>query len=144
MGKVDSRPRWRITLGGLLVVIALLAGLFNWLRPISQSEATRIAIGQFQQIPGAASWTSYRTDCSLMDGGAGKNYWVVNFRKPADNGPIAQVSMDPSGNPISILVTPPGHAAPFPAKFLTGPIPPPPKEAKPTPVVENTDAAPSL
>ncbi len=114
MIKATSRHRWRVTLGGLMGAVALLAVLFTWLHPISRDEAIRIASRRLRQNahPGASEWAGYRTRVSLSSGGDGRDYWIVNFINPVNNEPCAQVSVDLRGNPVSEILAPPGQPPP--------------------------------
>ncbi|MEW4571527.1 hypothetical protein AB1L88_26950, partial [Tautonia sp. JC769] len=54
-----ERIGWRrkqLTIGGLMVVVAVIACLVNWFRPITQTEAARIAERRFLTLPGATRW----------------------------------------------------------------------------------------
>src|SRR3954454_23705991 len=87
--------RRQVTIGGLLVVVALSAGLLNWFRPITGAEAASIAERRFRAIPGAAEWGGRcRARPRFTDGGDGRNYWVVNIIATGTDEPLAQVSLD--------------------------------------------------
>ena len=118
-------PRFRFTVVTIMIAVAAFALLVNRLRPISEGEAVEVATRRFHQIPGASAWDRPKVRCYAADDGKGRLHWVVNFTDPADDRAIAQVSTDARGGILSVVVTLPGSAAPLPAEFLTGPIPPP-------------------
>lgn len=103
-GKLFRRKQ--LTIGGMLVAIALLAIVINWLRPISGFEAARIAEKRFRTIPGSSDWAGrYQARPRFADGGNGRHYWVVNIVDVRSDEPLAQVSLDPRGNLESVIVS---------------------------------------
>ena len=111
----------QLTIGGMLVGIALLALLVNWLRPISETEAARIAERRFRAIPGASEWTGrYQARPRRGD-----QYWFVNIVELGTDKPLVQVSLDRRGKLESTVVSLPGHIAPIPAEAMASALPPP-------------------
>ncbi|MFO0957300.1 MAG: hypothetical protein U0800_07500 [Isosphaeraceae bacterium] len=116
----------RLTIGALMAAVALAAIAFNLLRPVTQSEAARIADRRFRALPGSGAWAGrYEARPRFTDGGNGRHYWIVNFVDLASNEPLAQVSLDPRGRLEATVVAFPGAPSPVPAEYLPGPIPPP-------------------
>ena len=95
--------RKRVSLAGLLLIVALLACLFNWLRPISRSEAIRIATNQFQQMPGSEPWANSKARAFPSQGSDGL-IWVVDFDDSATGRTVAQVSLDRDGRRLSTVL----------------------------------------
>lgn len=117
----NTLHRRQLTIGGMLVAIALLASLINWLRPISETEAARIAERRFRAIPGASEWSGrYQARPRFGD-----QYWFVNIVDLGTDEPIAQVSLDRRGHLESTIVSLPGQAAPLPVEAMTSALPPP-------------------
>jgi hypothetical protein len=111
----------QLSIGGVLVGIALLALLMNWLRPISETEAARIAERRFRSIPGASEWIG-RFQARPR---RGDEYWFVNIVELGTDKPLVQVSLDRRGHLESTVVALPGHIAPIPAEMMTSALPPP-------------------
>ncbi|WP_406698447.1 hypothetical protein V5E97_06200 [Singulisphaera sp. Ch08] len=50
------RLRPRFTIPTLMIVVAISAIVMNWFRPISRTEAEKIAEAKFLKIPHASRW----------------------------------------------------------------------------------------
>ena len=67
MRQALSPRRWRISIAGLMVVVAVLAVCMTWLRPISRDDVIATATKQLRGLPidrvpefaGAPNWASY-------------------------------------------------------------------------------------
>lgn len=117
----SPRRRLRLTIGGMLALVALAAVFLNRVRPVSEAEAKGIAERRFLAIPGASAWAGHYEARPRY----AEPLWIVNIVSRATNEPIAQVSLDRRGLEQAAVVSLPGTAAPTPADYLPGPLPPP-------------------
>ncbi len=90
-----DRFRFRYSVLTIMIVIALLAGGFAWLRPLTDDEAVRIATDRFQKIPGAETWKGCPTRSVLTNTGS----WCVDFIDPATGQPFVQIMVDKRRKP---------------------------------------------
>ena len=105
--------RWRrLTIAGLMVVIALSAGLINWIRPLSRSEAIGVAEARFRKIPGSAKWSGRYKVNAWWAG----DFWFVDFTDAEGGGMLAQIPVTPKGKLRGVGVNTPKfkEAAPQP------------------------------
>jgi hypothetical protein len=94
--------RRQLTISGLLLVVALLACVFNGLRPITRLEAIRIATNHFRRMPSPGVRPDYNVRAFQMESGGGQ-VWVVDFDDPATGEPFAQVSLDRHGRRLGTI-----------------------------------------
>jgi hypothetical protein len=117
-----DRFRLRFSVLTIMIVIALLAGGFAWLRPLTADEAVRIATDRFQSTPGAESWKG----CPILSVLTNTGSWCVDFIDPATGQPFVQMMVDKRGKPGRVYMPAPAGRASVAAPETFPRIPPPP------------------
>jgi hypothetical protein len=120
---MQYRLRLRFSVLTLMIVIALLAVGFAWLRPLTLTadEAQRIATDRFQKTPGAEAWKG----CPARSAQTNRGNWCVDFINPATGQALAQIMVDKSGKPSTAYVPVPGGRASIAIPETLPRIPPP-------------------
>ena len=97
-----DRFRWRFSVLTIMMLIALLAVGFAWVRPLTltANEAKRIATDRFQKTPGAEAWKG----CPTRSARTNRGNWCVDFINPATGQPLVQIMVDKSGNPSTAYI----------------------------------------
>ena len=118
-----DRFRLRFSVLTIMIVIALLAVGFAWLRPltVTADEAKRIATDRFQKTPGAEAWKGCPTRSTQTNTGS----WCVDFIDPATGQPFVQIMVDKSGKPGTAFIPVPGGRASIAVPETLPRIPPP-------------------
>jgi hypothetical protein len=120
---VRDRFRWRFSVLTIMMLIALLAVGFAWVRPLTltANEAKRIATDRFQKTPGAEAWKG----CPTRAARTNRGNWCVDFINPATGQPLVQIMVDKSGNPSTAYIPVPGGRASIAVPETLPRIPPP-------------------
>jgi hypothetical protein len=88
----------RLTIAGMMVLIAIVAGLANLFRPITRSEAMTKANLYFRQVPGVSAWNgSYKIHAWQSDSTNYGDQWTVDFIDSDDHEHLAQITVTFSG-----------------------------------------------
>ena len=118
-----DRFRVRFSVLTIMIVIALLAVGFAWLRPLTLTadEAERIATDRFQKTPGAEAWKG----CPTRSTQTNRRNWCVDFINPATGQPLVQIMVDQSGKPGTAYIPVPGGRASIAVPETLPTIPPP-------------------
>ena len=95
--------RKQLTIGGMMIFVAIAAVLINGLRPITRSEAARIADARFREMPEAAAWAGRYQVNAWPAGSREGDFWFVDFEQ-TDGGHLAQVAVMSSGKVRSVGV----------------------------------------
>jgi hypothetical protein len=101
-----QRPRVRFTILGMMVAVMITALVITWFRPITQTEAMRIAEDRFIQVPGARPWAGRHRVHAWSTGSNKGNVWIVDFTDAGDGSPLSQIVVTSGGEIIAIGVTP--------------------------------------
>jgi hypothetical protein len=116
-----DRFRLRFSVLTIMIVIALIAGGFAWLRPLTADEAVRIATDRFQRIPGAEAWK----DCPTRSVQTNRGNWCVDFIDPATGQSLVQIMVDMRGKPGGAYIPVPGGRASIAVPETLPRMPPP-------------------
>jgi hypothetical protein len=118
-----DRFRLRFSVLTIMIVIALLAVGFAWLRPstLTADEAKRIATDRFQKTPGAEAWKG----CPTRSTQTNRGNWCVDFIDPATGQPLVQIMVDKRGKPGGAYIPVPGGGASIAVPETLPRIPPP-------------------
>jgi hypothetical protein len=117
-----DRLRLRFSVLTFMIVIALLAVGFAWLRPLTADEAVRIATDRFQKTLGAEAWKG----CPTRSTQTNRGNWCVDFIDPATGQPLVQIMVDERGKPGGAFIPVAGGRASIAVPKTFPRIPPPP------------------
>jgi hypothetical protein len=91
-------PRVRFTILMLMALVAISAIVINWLRPVTRTEAEKLAEARFLKVPGASRWVGRYTvnawPCGSKKDGDG---WLVDLKEKGDGSLISQMFVTPKG-----------------------------------------------
>lgn len=98
-----SAPRrWTCSIAGLLLLLAVSAGLFQALRPVSQEHILWIATEEFRELPGARDPEGAVTSIVQTEGADGR-FWIVSFQDPRTGELLARFAVDSKGRSLGAI-----------------------------------------
>ncbi len=100
-------PRVRFSILSMMVVVMISALVVNRLRPVTQSEAEKIAEGRFVKVPGASRWVgSHKVHAWSIGTKQEGDVWVVDFTEAGDGTHLAQINVTSKGKVHAIGLAP--------------------------------------
>src|SRR3954464_14138052 len=90
--------RVRFTVLTMMMAVVISALLINWFRPVSQTEAVKIAERRFLKTPGASRWVG-RYKLHVWSAGTKRHgdAWIVDFNESGDGTHLANMAVDSTG-----------------------------------------------
>jgi len=100
-------PRVRFTVLSMMVAVMISALVVNWFRPVTQTEAEKIAEARLLKISGASRWVGrYRVHALSAGSKHEGDMWIVDFTESGDGTFLAQIIVASKGKIHAIGLDP--------------------------------------
>ncbi len=86
-------PRVRFTVRSMMVAVMMCALVVYWFRPVTQTQAEKIAQRRFLKVPGASRWVG----CYGVHAWNNGDVWIVYFTESGDRTHLAQLIVTSKG-----------------------------------------------
>jgi hypothetical protein len=96
-----GRRRKQLSIGALMVVVAVIAVLVNCARPITRAEAAWIAEAHFRTIPEASQWVGGYHVRAWPAGSTDGDIWFIDFTESEGGSHLAQITVTSRGKLIA-------------------------------------------